>query len=232
MVNDSSQRPGVAEAGEKPDSSASVLILFAHPALEKSRVNRRLIAEVRDLPGVTLHDLYETYPDFHIRVEAEQRLLERHQTIVLQHPFFWYSTPSLLKEWQDLVLSHGWAYGTEGRALVGKTMVTALTTGGREQAYGPEGLNRFTLRELLRPIEQTARLCGIDYLGPFAVQGTLGLGSEAIARHLRDYRRLIEALRDDRVDLDRARRAPRLNTDLDSILVASPETGEEQGDAR
>ena len=41
-----------------------VLVLFAHPALEKSRVNRRLIRAAQGLEGVTFHDLYEAYPDF------------------------------------------------------------------------------------------------------------------------------------------------------------------------
>jgi len=84
-----------------------VLILFAHPALEKSRVNRRLVAAVQGLEGVTFHDLYEAYPDFYIDVKHEQRLLEAHDIIAFQHPLYWYSTPSLLKEWQDLVLEHG-----------------------------------------------------------------------------------------------------------------------------
>ncbi len=94
--------------------SHDILILFAHPALEKSRVNRHLVAGVRDLPGVTFHDLYEAYPDFNILVPHEQELLEAHDVVVLQHPFYWYSTPALVKEWEDLVLQHGWAYGTGG----------------------------------------------------------------------------------------------------------------------
>ena len=32
------------------------------PVLERSRVNRTLIDAVRDLPGVTVRDLYEDYP--------------------------------------------------------------------------------------------------------------------------------------------------------------------------
>jgi putative NADPH-quinone reductase len=36
-----------------------VLILFAHPALEKSRVHRRLVRAAQSVPGVTFHDLYE-----------------------------------------------------------------------------------------------------------------------------------------------------------------------------
>jgi glutathione-regulated potassium-efflux system ancillary protein KefG len=45
-------------AAATPRGSRRVLILFAHPALHKSRVHRRLGEAVRDLPGVTFHDLY------------------------------------------------------------------------------------------------------------------------------------------------------------------------------
>lgn len=200
-----------------------VLVLFAHPALEKSRVNRRLVEAVSGLYGVTFHDLYEAYPDFHIRVEHEQRLLEEHDAVILQHPFFWYSTPALIKEWEDLVLEHGWAYGSEGKALRGKIMLSAITTGGREEAYQPEGFNRFTIRQLLAPIEQTARLCGMDYLGPSVVHGTHRMESEAIERHATEYRRLVEALRDDRLDLDAARRSTRINADLETVLRPPPD---------
>ena len=78
-----------------------VLILFAHPALEKSRVNRRLIEAVKTLDGVTFHDLYQLYPDLDIDVAREQALLTEHDVVVMQHPLYWYSTPAMLKEWQD-----------------------------------------------------------------------------------------------------------------------------------
>jgi glutathione-regulated potassium-efflux system ancillary protein KefG len=173
-----------------------VLILFAHPAFDRSRVQRRLVEAVRDLPGVTLHDLYEVYPDFGIDVGREQRLLSAHDVIVFQHPLYWYSTPSLLKEWQDLVLEHGWAYGTGATALRGKRFLSVVTTGGREASYGRNGLNRFTIREFLVPIEQTAFLCGMDYVPPFVVYGTHAMTEDDAKRRGEDYRRLIEALRD------------------------------------
>ena len=74
-----------------------ILILFAHPALQKSRVNALLAAAARPVPGVTFHDLYEAYPDFDIDVAREQKLLLDHDVIVFQHPFYWYSCPALLK---------------------------------------------------------------------------------------------------------------------------------------
>lgn len=200
-----------------------VLILFAHPAFEKSRVNRRLAAAVRDLEGVTFHDLYEAYPEFDVDVPREQALLVAADTVVLQHPFFWYSTPALVKEWEDLVLEHGWAYGCEGTALQGKRLLSAITTGGREDAYCRDGHNRFTMRELLAPIEQTARLCGMDYLPPFVVHGTHGMTEAEIRGHARDYRRVVEGLRDGTLDLETARDHPRLNWRPDSIPGAAEE---------
>ena len=92
-------------------STRRVLVLFAHPALERSRVNRHLVEVARAVPGVKVHDLYEVYPAFNINAKREQQLLLEHDVIVFQHPFYWYSTPAILKEWQDIVLEHGWAYG-------------------------------------------------------------------------------------------------------------------------
>jgi glutathione-regulated potassium-efflux system ancillary protein KefG len=195
-----------------------ILVLFAHPAFERSRVHRRLVDAVAELPGITFHDLYEAYPDFDVDVRREQKLLLEHDLVVLQHPFFWYSTPPLVKQWEDLVLEHGWAYGTGGNALHGKRLLSAISTGGPERAYREGGYNRFTIRQLLAPLEQTARLCGMEYLPPFVVFGTHRLGEEQIRGAAAEYRRLLEALRDDRVDLERARQHDCLPLDLAAVL--------------
>jgi glutathione-regulated potassium-efflux system ancillary protein KefG len=200
-------------------ASKQILILFAHPALEKSRVNRRLIRAVRDLDGVYIHDLYETYPSFNINVKAEQDLLLAHDVIVFHHPFYWYSSPAILKEWQDLVLEYGFAYGQEGQALHGKQVLSAITTGGGEKAYCAQGYNRFTLRELLVPFEQTAILCGMEYLPPFVVHGTHGLQEQhQIDRYADAYRRVILALRDDAIAWDTLSQTKLMHHNLDQIL--------------
>lgn len=191
---------------------ARVLIQFAHPALEKSRVNRHLAGAVQNLPGVTFNDLYEVYPDFQIDVAREQELLLTHDVIVFQHPFYWYSSPSILKEWQDLVLEHGFAYGTGGTALRGKFLLNAVTTAGPQEAYRPEGYNHFTMRHLLSPFEQTANLCGMRYLAPLTVHRALSLkGPRDVEPHALRYRAAIEALVAGTLDLEAAARAERLN---------------------
>lgn len=150
-----------------------VLVIYAHPAPHKSEVNRRLAQAIRGMDGVTFHDLYETYPDFLIDVPHEQVLLVQHDVIVFQHPFYWYSTPAIMKEWQDLVLEYGFAYGENGDKLDGKVWVNALTAGGGLSSYSSSGYNNFTVRQLLAPLEQTARLCKMKFLDPFVIYGTL-----------------------------------------------------------
>lgn len=195
-----------------------VLVLFAHPALEKSRVNRRLVEAVRDLAGITFNDLYDAYPEFDVDVRREQELLLAHEIVVLQHPFYWYSTPALFKQWQDLVLEHGWAYGSGGTALRGKTGISVITTGGSEEAYQTDGHNHFTMQQLLAPIQQTSNLCGMGYLPPFVVHGTHSLTPDQIEGHANDYRRVIEGLRDGTLDMEKAQQHHRLNWKLRDIL--------------
>jgi glutathione-regulated potassium-efflux system ancillary protein KefG len=179
-----------------------ILILFAHPVMHKSTVNCAMTGRIKDIEGLTLHKLYEEYPDFHIDVAREQQLLLEHDLIVWQHPFYWYSAPSLIKEWIDLVLQHGFAYGKKGTALQGKQVLSAVTTGGRMEAYQPGGRNEYTIPQFLAAFERTARLCRMDYLPPFVVHGTHLLTDEQIAKAAGDYRSLLIALRDEIFSLD------------------------------
>lgn len=173
---------------------SKILILFAHPALEKSRVNKRLIRDVSSIPNITFNDLYEEYYDFNIDVEREKKLLIENDIIILHHPLFWYSTPALIKQWEDLVLEHGWAYGSKGTALVGKIMMNIITTGGSSQAYTKESINKHTIREFLIPIEQTAKLCGMIYLPPYLIQGTHKFTEKEIENHANTYKHILKDL--------------------------------------
>jgi glutathione-regulated potassium-efflux system ancillary protein KefG len=181
-------------------------------------VNHILIGAVQGVRGVTVHDLYQIYPDFHVDAKHEQNLLEIHDILVIQHPFLWYSVPALVREWQDLVLENGWAYGPRGTALRGKKLMCAVSTGAGEEAYRGSHRNRFSMRELMAPMEQMARLCGMEYLPPFVVHGTFQMTDPEILRHALDYRRVLEALRDGRVDLAAAAELPRLNLRLDAVI--------------
>lgn len=174
-----------------------VLILFAHPNFEKSRANKIITAHIQQKEGVTFHDLYEEYPNFMIDVEAEKKLLLAHDVIIWHHPFYWYSCPPLMKQWIDLVLQFNWAYGPKGKKLVGKRCFNVITTGSSKDIYCTEGLHHYSINTFLRPFEQTARLCGMEYLQPFAVMGTLSLSEEDLSNYAQRYEDLIDLLHDD-----------------------------------
>ena len=182
--------------------SQRIMILLFHPLIHKSRVHSRLTKAVEGMDGVLFRRMYDLYPDYHIDVKAEQELLRDHDLIIWQHPWYWYSSPSLLKEWIDLVLEHGFAYGREGRALEGKQVMSAISTGGRREAYLPEGRNRYSIRQLMAPFEQTATLCRMEFLPPFVVHGTHFLEEREILGAAEEYRQVVAMLRDGKYDRD------------------------------
>ncbi len=171
-----------------------ILVLFSHPKFEKSRANTSLVSHIQDMEDVTFHDLYEQYPDFHIDVDAEKELLAAHDIIVWHHPLYWYSCPPLMKQWIDMVLEFGWAYGPNGNALKGKTCLNVITTGGSKEVYCAQGSNSFTINEFLRPFEQTATLCGMRYYPPFTVMGTHQLSNIQLDAHAITYKSLLQLL--------------------------------------
>jgi glutathione-regulated potassium-efflux system ancillary protein KefG len=177
-----------------------ILVLFAHPRFSGSVVQKAMRAAIAGLDGVTIHDLYAAYPDFAIDVAREQELLLGHDLIVLQHPFYWYSCPAIVKEWLDLVLENGWAYGPGGTKLAGKFMMSAVSTGGSEMAYHAGGRNRFEIRKFLAPFDQTAHLCGMAWLEPFAVFAGRRTLPEQLNARAEAYRDIVVGLRDRRLD--------------------------------
>ncbi len=56
----------------------STIVILAHRGLDRSRANAAILAEISDLEGVTIHDLYAEHPDFLIDDRREQELFEVH----------------------------------------------------------------------------------------------------------------------------------------------------------
>ena len=172
-----------------------VLILLAHPKYEHSVVNQTLIDAVSGSENIEIRDLYELYPDFNIDVQIEQEVLFTAEIIIWHHPIYWYSAPPLLKQWIDLVLEFGWAYGPGGIYLKNKLLFNCVSSGGTETAYSKEGRHGHTLREFLLPFEQTAKLCNMRYLPPFHIGGTHKISNAEIQKGGDDFRRILDYLR-------------------------------------
>ncbi|WP_339853632.1 NAD(P)H-dependent oxidoreductase [uncultured Nisaea sp.] len=202
---------------------ARVLVLFAHPRTDRSVANTALVAAARAIDGVELVDLYAEYPDFDIDIDREQRRLLESDSLVLQHPVYWYSSPALLKEWQDLVFEHGFAYGSEGTALAGKVMLQVATCGTAREAYKKRGKYENELRTLFSPFEQTAKFCGMRYIAPFGVFSAEDAEEEKrLDGIVADYSRLLTALRDNTLNLEKAGAAPLLNDILEEAISPEP----------
>ena len=195
-----------------------VLILYAHPSQHRSEVNQPLFEAASKVEGVTAVDLYGEYPTFNINIAKEQQQLLDHDVIIFQFPLFWYSTPAILKEWQDLVLEYGFAYGHGANALKDKLFLCALSAGGKADAYQTEGYLHFTIKELLRPLEQMATLSSMKYLAPFALFGARSAVEEKrVGKHLILWKKLLNLLIEDKLDIPTAQSVEKLNLYLNSI---------------
>lgn len=182
-----------------------LIVYYAHPGHKYSHANCELERVASEVDGITFVDLYRDYPRFDIDVDIEQQRLLRHDVVLLQFPLFWYSTPSILKEWQDIVLEHGFAYGSGGDKLEGKRMLLAITAAGPEDAYSPGGYQHYPIRDFLRPLEQTARLCNMHFATPYVLYAALRAPKDGrLEPHMEGYRKLLQAIRDDRYDWDAA----------------------------
>lgn len=145
----------------------NVLLLYCHPWPHKSRYNRRLQEVARKVPNVAIRDLYELYPTMHVNEEAEQQALRQADAVVLQFPIYWFSAPALLKEWMDVVLQNGFAYGEGGDALKGKKAILAVSTGGDMSSYQLGAKHGAEIAAFLLPFKMTAEFCGMTVDEPF-----------------------------------------------------------------
>lgn len=175
-----------------PSSNAATIVIVAHPDLKTSRINKRLTSELERRGNVTVHRLYETYPNEKIDVAREQALLLAHDRIVLQFPFYWYSSPSLLKKWMDDVFELGFAHGKGGDKLKGKELLIAISSGGAQSMYEAGGFHNYSYSELLRPFQQSANLTGMIYRPHFVVSGIREVSDEQLENYATDYGDYVE----------------------------------------
>jgi len=151
-----------------------ILVLTAHPDLSTSTANRKWFEALSDVDGIITRDLTAVGgPEMRFNPSVEQALLEQADRVVLQFPFYWYSSPPVLKAWIDQVLLFGFAYGPDGNNLRGKELVLAISTGGPADSFQPGAFNSFTMPELLTPFQQTALMIGMTYLPPFVLHSAM-----------------------------------------------------------
>lgn len=165
------------------DIKMKTVVLVFHPNYQTSKVNRTLANGLSS--DITVRNMYDLYPDFKIDVATEHQVLEAADRIVLQFPMYWYSSPALLKQWEDTVLEYGWAYGSNGDALHGKELVIAVSPG--VDSYGHDGDVKYSVHELLRPFQATSRLISTKFIKPFITLGASSISDEALQTQTKKY---------------------------------------------
>ena len=173
--------------------SKKVLILLAHQNMEKSVANKALIKGVKDMPGVTIINLYEekSHP---FDNDKFKELLTGNDAVIFQFPFYWASAPAILKKWTDEVFT-GFA---KKDFIAGKPLMVVTTTGSEYDAYRTGGRNMFTIDELIRPYQMIANHSGMKWVSPVVVYGLNDLESpdtiSRIKKGVEEYKNRISTI--------------------------------------
>ena len=180
------------------DKENKILILLAHPTLLRSENNKALLKTSLEADSVNVVDLYAEYPNYRIRIVREQERLLEHDVLVFMFPLYWYSTPSILKEWQDLVLESGFAYGANGNALSNKKFLCCITAGASEKFYLQDTDKHYSLRSFLTPLEQMSRVTGMQFIPPYILfDSRTAKEEDRLDTWLETWKKVLNALKND-----------------------------------
>jgi putative NADPH-quinone reductase len=179
------------------------LIILAHPRFDSSLANKTIIEELqRSKENHEVRNIHQLYPDYKINIQAEQDALLRHDTILLQYPFYWLNLPAILKHWIDEVFAYQFAYGSQGDKLRGKNLIPSFTVGAAEKEYHLSGKHHMRIYEFCKSLEHTAIYAQMNYVEPVCFFGA-SLNVEAFTeeeikgnakQHTRKIIRILEQL--------------------------------------
>ena len=84
-----------------------------------------------------------------------------------------------MKKWLDDVLAPGFAIGRADK-LKNKEIMVVTTVGAFQEGYCAGGFNRFTIDELLRPMEQMTYRIKARYITPIKIYGATFMSPSSI----------------------------------------------------
>lgn len=164
------------------------LVLLFHPDFKTSKVNQKMYDTINGMKDVTVRNMYELYPNFKIDVKKEQKYMEDADRIILQFPIRWYSSPALLKQWEDDIFEAGWAY-MGGHALDDKEFTVAVSFGAGGYEHG--GYSHYTPHEILRPFQATAYRIRMKFMKPFVLTNVMRMKEEELNNQISQYRNFV-----------------------------------------
>lgn len=164
------------------------LVVFSHQYFEKSKVNKVLLEAIKNLPNVKIRNLDELYGSNlkAFDIKKEQEFLKEAQKIVFQFPLFWFSTPPMLKAYQDEIFT-ATLYSNKGDILANKEFHIAVSLGSEESKYSPSGRNEKSLKEYLLPLFGMAKYCKMQPKEVFVSDNSFKITDEEIAEFAKKY---------------------------------------------
>ena len=144
---------------------SKILVISGHPDLEKSNANKIILEKLEQHYGsqISIQLLDKLYPDYQIDINAEQEAIKNADFIILQFPFYWYSTPAILKKWIDDVLYDYFPGNKLSGEFKDKVLIASVTIGGSEKRYSSPYK---TVETYLIPLQETFEIIGAQWVSP------------------------------------------------------------------
>lgn len=173
------------------------LLLVAHPDLNTSVINKKLLDNLEKSENIIVRDITKNSTNGHFNLEEEHALLKEADRIIFQFPLYWYAYPHILKKWLDDIITPGFAYGRAGdkfgTELIGKHFSVIVTVGGHKKVYDAGGLVGISIDEFMKHLQATIEYVGGVYTYPLYFYGTaFSLTDEQINTMIEDYNKYIK----------------------------------------
>ncbi len=207
-----------------------ILILFSHPNPSHSSVNLSMLKSLQSVENVTVVDLYADYPDFHISREKELKRLHEHDIVIFQFPLSWFYMPSILKEWQDVVLNMNTNSGNNYLGFEEMEFFCSITIDLQRYHSGRLFKNTLKIKNILTPLEMMCDCIGMKYLPPYVLELPamtnlnrdefyINLKKEEMLDHVSGYKCLIEAFSQEKVDMNLLSQLDKITSKSVSLIV-------------
>jgi len=150
------------------------LVIMAHTNPNDSVVNNKIKHALQDEQNVLYKDIKSLYRDFNFDVKKEQEDLLSVDKIIFQFPLYWFTAPSVLKQWVDDVFTHDFAfrYDENGQwqtlKLQDKEFQMIVTIGASEEEYNQMGVK---VKDCLSSYSTTAMSLGMKEIEPYLLYG-------------------------------------------------------------
>ena len=188
--SDNETQPADTAMKQLPQDSAKILVLLAHPNMEKSKMNAALAKAASEVEGVQVVNIY----DYPVEADVYRQAVKNASVLVYQYPTQWLNCTSLLKQWTEDLLG---TFIQEG-LIEGKKFMVVTTTGSEEATYQHDGRNLFTMEEYLRPFEGMANHAKMVWQKPLTVYGHStdpALAAKQLEEGVAEYQKRLEALK-------------------------------------